>query len=284
MENREIIPCPYCNDTEYQEWAKDNGFIAVKCRNCGLLYVNPRPNLSLVNDAVKTGTHSAEANSKNVVTKRSNSKVEQYRAIFSEMYSELWESKKNISWLDVGAGFGEIIEAISSLATKDSDIQGLEPMKPKAEAARARGLKIQEKYLNEVNGKFDYISVVNVFSHIPDFHSFLKDTKNVLKENGEIFIETGDTADLERSSVPGEIDLPDHLVFAAERHIVGYLAQAGFEVVKIKKVRIDTLGEFVKDIIKKIIGRPILIQLPYTSSYRTMFVRAKLTTKSKHEG
>jgi ubiquinone/menaquinone biosynthesis C-methylase UbiE len=280
MQNREIIPCPYCNHTEYIEWAKDNGFTAVKCKECGIVYVNPRPILSLVNDAVKTGTHSAEANSKNVVTKRIDSKVEQYRRIFADMYDDVWESKKDISWLDVGAGFGEIIEAISMLSTKASNIQGLEPMKPKAEAAIKRGLKIHEKYLNELDDKFDFISVINVFSHIPDFHSFLKDAKKVLKESGEIFIETGDTANLKRSSVPGEIDLPDHLVFGAEKHIIGYLNQAGFEVIKIRKERIDTLLEFTKDIVKKIIGRPIILRLPYTSKYRTIFIRAKIHPNS----
>jgi SAM-dependent methyltransferase len=280
MENREFIPCPYCSDNEYQEWAKDNGFVAVKCNSCGLVYVNPRPNLSLVDEAVKTGTHSAEANSKNVVTKRINSKVNQYEKIFSEMYVELWKSKKYISWLDVGAGFGEIIEAISLLATKESNIQGLEPMKPKAEAAKSRGLNIKNLYLNELDEKFDYISIINVFSHIPDFHSFLKDVKKVLNENGELFIETGDLSNLKRREAPGEIDLPDHLVFAAEKHITGFLNQAGFEVIKVKKVRIDTFFEFSKDIVKKIIGRPIILSLPYTSSFRTMYIRARLQSKN----
>jgi SAM-dependent methyltransferase len=275
-QNREIIPCPYCSHVEYSEWAKDNGFTAVKCKECGIVYVNPRPILSLVDDAVKTGTHSAEANSKNVITRRIDAKVEQYKTIIAEMFIDIWESKKVISWLDVGAGFGEVIEGITSLAPTGSDIQGLEPMKPKAEQARSRGLIIQEKYLNDATGKFDFISIINVFSHIPDFHAFLKDTKNALNKGGEIFIETGDTANFDRNVVPGEIDLPDHLIFAAEQHMRGYLEQAGFEIISIKKVRIDTALEFVKDIVKYFIGRPIKLRLPYTSPYTTMFIRARL--------
>lgn len=275
--NTEIIPCPYCSSSEYKTWANDNGFTAVQCNNCNLVYVNPRPLSSMIDDAVRTGTHSQEANSKNVITRRIDSKVQIYIKIFNDIFSDVWQKQKTISWLDVGAGFGEIVEAISLIAPKGSNIQGIEPMKPKAEQARARGLLIQEGYLNNVKGKFDYISLINVFSHIPDFRSFLKEAKSALNPNGEMFIETGNAAEFSRSKIPGEISLPDHLVFAGESHMKGYLIEAGFEIISIKKVRIDTWFEFIKDILKIIIGRPIKLILPYTSPYRSLLIRAKLT-------
>jgi predicted TPR repeat methyltransferase len=276
MNQREHINCPYCNHNDHKNWADDNGFSAVKCNNCGFVYVNPRPNLALVDEAVKSGAHSSDANNKDVVTHRVQEKVSTYVNIFKEVFADVWESKRKISWLDVGAGFGEIVEAVQSLATESSKIEGVEPMGPKVKVATSRGLKIHQMYLSEVSEKYDFVSIINVFSHIPNFHEFLVDAKNALKPGGEIFIETGDTADFERNKIPGEIDLPDHLVFASEKHIRGFLEQAGFSVVSVKKVRIDSFFEFLKDIVKKIIGRPIVLRLPYTSPYRTMFVRAKL--------
>lgn len=105
--------------------------------------------------------------------------------------------------------------------------------------------------------------LVNVFSHIPDFKGFLKDAKGVLNKNGEIFIETGNAAEFSRNKVSGEISLPDHLVFAGESHMRGFLEEAGFEVISIKKVRIYTWFEFVKDIVKFIVRRPVVLSLPY---------------------
>ncbi len=274
--NTEIIPCPYCKNTQYNIWATENGFTAVKCKKCNLVYVNPRPILSMIENAVKTGVHSEEANSINVVSRRIGSKVDRYRKVFANMFSDIWESQRPVSWLDIGAGYGEIIEAISLIAPKNSVIKGLEPMHPKAEKARARGLIIIEGYVDSVTEKFDIISLIDIFSHIPDFRSFLKEAKEVLNKNGEIFIETGNTAEFNRDEIPGELSLPDHLVFASESHIRGFLEEVGFEIIEIKKVRIDTLIWFLKDIIKFLIGRPIKVILPYTSPYRSLLIRARI--------
>ena len=165
------------------------------------------------------------------------------------MFDDVWQTGKQISWLDVGAGYGEVVEAVALLAPSGGKIEGIEPMKPKVVHAQARGLSIRDAYLSEVHDRFDYLSIINVFSHIPDFRDFLKDIKNILAVNGEIFIETGNAGDLNSShDVPTELDLPDHLVFAGEKHIIGYLSEAGFSIIKIKRMRRDGLINFVKNI------------------------------------
>jgi SAM-dependent methyltransferase len=275
----EIILCPYCKSGQYTYWSEERGFKAVRCRSCSLIYVNPRPNLASISEAVKTGTHNADAHNLNVKARRSNVKVAHYRTIFARLFNDVWQRTQPISWLDVGAGYGEIIEALSSLAEKGSKIEGLEPMKHKAEQAKMRGLAVKEDYLRLTHPKVDFISLVDVFSHIPDFHEFLNLVKSVLKDRGEIFVETGNLADLsDRNDFPGELGLPDHLVFAGEHHLCGYLEKAGFKIVRIEKNRIDDIGNFVKNCVKKAIGRPSSIRFPYTSGYRSLLVRARLTS------
>ncbi len=39
--------------------------------------------------------------------------------------------------------------------------------------------------------------------------------------------------------VPTELDLPDHLVFAGEKHLTGYLNDAGFSIVAIRAVSLS---------------------------------------------
>lgn len=277
VDSRENIACLYCGDTNSQPWATENGYTAVKCKNCGLIYVNPRPTLSLISEAVQTGVHSDVEHGRTAIGNRVASKVNVYKRIIESVFDDLWASKKKVSWLDVGAGYGEVIEAVSRLAPAGSNIVGLEPMKPKAESARTRGLTIRQTYLNEVDEKFDIISLINVFSHIPDFRSFLKDVRKVLTSNGEIFIETGNTADLKYlHQVPGELDLPDHLVFAGEKHLEGFLKEAGFSIVVLKRRRIDNMMNFAKSIAKKLLGRKVNLALPYTSAYRSLLIRARI--------
>ena len=137
--------------------------------------------------------------------------------------------------------------------------------------------KVGKQYLTKDGRKVEIISVVDVFSHIPDFDAFLADVRAVLEPGGELFVETGNLADLDRrAEFPGELGLPDHLVFAGEKHLLGYLDRAGFEVVRIRRRRIDGLVNLAKNIVKKIIGRPAALGVPYTSKYRQLQVRARL--------
>ncbi len=269
------VDCPYCKEKNYTLWASENGFDAVKCNGCGIVYVNPRPSSELIDSAVKTGTHAEEFGAINVVTGRMPSKVKYYQRIFKRVFSDVWQNGTPITWLDVGAGFGEVMEAIRELAPSLSSIEGLEPMHPKAMQARNRGLTIHEHYLDQLTKEYQFISVINVFSHLPDFHEFLRTARERLVPNGEILIETGNVADMERSRFSGVLSLPDHLVFSGERHIHGYLEKAGFEVVGLERFRTDTVVGWAKDIARKLMGQPVLMRLPYTSPYRSLLVRAR---------
>lgn len=274
---KEHIACLFCGADDSRPWAIENGYTAVRCQSCGLIYVNPRPSIQLISEAVQTGVHSDVEHGRTAIGRRVGAKVAQYRALLGKVFQDVWNHQRAISWLDVGSGYGELIEAVAGLAAPGSNVVGLEPMKPKADAARARGLQVKEAYLSEVNQKYDFLSLINVYSHIPDFRSFLKDVKKVLSAHGEILIETGNTADLaNRSEVPGELDLPDHLVFAGEKHLVGYLEEAGFRIVTIHRMRVDGFLKVMKNIVKKMLGRDVTLSMPYTSGYRSLMIRARM--------
>lgn len=273
----ESVPCPYCRSDRHVHWANENGFAAVRCLECGLLYCNPRPSVELIDSAVRTGAHGPEAQGLVVTARRIGAKVGRYRGVFSAMFGDLWRAGQPVSWLDVGAGYGEILEAVTALAPTGSRITGLEPMLPKAEAARARGLHIVQDYLRPGHPRVQVISLVDVFSHIPDFGQLLQDVRETLEPGGQVFIETGNLADLDRrEQFPYELGLPDHLVFAGEKHLLGYLDRAGFDIVEIRRWRIDGLVNLAKNVVKRLIGRPAAFGLPYTSAYRQIQIRARL--------
>lgn len=275
---KERINCLFCNRSESDEWASENGYTAVKCRGCGLVYVNPRPASTLIDEAVKTGVHRDVEHGRDVIGARSPSKVARYKKLLVGLFPDVLKKQRPISWIDVGAGFGELVEGVTALSADGSKVVGLEPMTPKAAVAKARGLDVRESYLSEITETFDFLSLINVFSHIPDFREFLRDVKRVLNANGEILIETGNTADLKsRSEVPGDLDLPDHLVFAGVNHLRGFLEEAGFQVIVVKEARVDGVLRFSKNLVKKLMGRKnITVRIPYTSPYRSVFLRARL--------
>ena len=277
MTKTERINCPLCNNRDYSVWAEENGFFAVKCSECGLIYVNPRPLSHIISEAVKSGVHRNVNHGRTVISRRVGSKVNLYRKIISTIFADVWESKKLVSWLDVGAGYGEIIEAVTLLAPTGSKIEGIESMRPKVIKAKKLGIQIKECYISKITEKYDFVSLIDVFSHIPDFREFLKDIKKVLKLNGEFFLETGNGGELANYRLaPSELGLPDHLVFASERNIIDYLNEAGFSIIAIHRRRIDGMTNFMKNIIKKLLGRKVSLRLPYQSPYRTLLIRSKL--------
>ena len=271
------ISCPYCHSDKPKPWAKENGFYAVQCGFCGLIYVNPRPSQTIISVGVESGYHAEVPGGRSVVGNPQSKKIAIYRHVFAEIFKDVWSKNQAMSWLDIGAGFGEIVQAVSSLAPAGSRVWGIEPMGPKAKVAQKLGVDVREGYLNSITERFDIVSLINVFSHLPDFYGFLDQIKSVLKDKGEIYLETGNLADLPGShKAPTILNLPDHLVFAGENHIIGYLEKAGFEIIKITRIRNDTILNCVKQIIRKLQGQQRPLIIPYTSGSLSLRIRAKL--------
>ncbi len=247
----------------------------VQCLECGYLYVNPRPGIHDRNEATERGVYAAGFGL-DISEKYVAKKVNAYRRSLRTLFSDVWAAGLPISWLDVGAGYGELVEALSMVAPPNSRIVGLEPMKPKYESARVRGLNMIAGYIDEKTPTFQYASAINIFSHIYDFDDFLQKIRGVLETSGEFFLETGDMSDVKRrEQFTGELGLPDHVAFASRRHVRGFLERNGFAVLSEQLVRIDDWLFTTKAIAKRLLGRNTIVAKPYSSPYRSLRVRAK---------
>jgi SAM-dependent methyltransferase len=274
----ELIPCPYCSRSEFTLWGIENKWSLVRCQSCNLLYCNPRPNRVARNKATELGVHEC-GDDLNISERRVGKKVKHYKIIFKRMFADVWSENKPISWIDIGAGYGEVVEAIMDIAPKGSLVCGLEPMRPKIVKAKLRGLNIIEGFIDENTPTFSHASLINVFSHVYDFDKLLREIKDILTDDGELYIETADIGDVSvRNDFPGELGMPDHVIFASEIHLKGFLERNGFYVLGIERARIDTIRHFIKSVVKKCIGRNVAISIPYLSPYRSIGIRAKKYT------
>ena len=273
----EIVNCPLCGEKEFQPWGSENGYQCVRCTRCRLLYVNPRPCQGSIDKGVLLGVHHGESLNLNVVGRRVASKVPQYRKVLYDNFPEFRDRQQPVDWLDVGAGFGEFVEALTACLPAGSNCEGIEPMAPKAQSARDRGLRVREAFLSEVTEKYDVVSIFDILSHVPNFHSFLQEIRAVLRPNGEVFIKTGNAADVgPRDRVPEPLTLPDHLVFAGESHIRRFLTEGGFDVVSLRACRVDGLVYSARNLVKWVLRRPVRLGVPYTSELRVLYIRARL--------
>jgi SAM-dependent methyltransferase len=276
----EYITCPGCKSERSTPWAEENGYSAVKCADCGMIYVNPRPQLVSRPESVKAGKHPTEDGSIDVTSKYSGRRAAHYGRMVSRILSDVTNEKEPVSWLDIGAGHGEMVLALHRLLPPGSSVEGIEPNERKVKSANSRGINVSQKDLDSVTGKFDVISLINVYSHLTDPAEFIADLRRLLKDGGNILIRTGNAADLDsRKELPNELYLPDHLVFTGETQLRGLLDELGFDVVAIRYERYDTIVRCAKSVVKKVIGRPACLVFPGSSKFRFLWVLGRLRAR-----
>ena len=231
----EAVSCYNCGVADATEYAVENGFSLKKCGRCGLLYVSPRPGTDEILEAHRHGQHRGE---KAVETTGYHdfSKVSSYVRTLTDLFGDGRELHGK-SWLDIGCGFGEFVQALKVFTGNRVHVKGLEPNVFKAEAARGKGLDVSDFDLATHAQRYDYLSILNVYSHLPDPPNAIAGWKRLLEPGGHIVIETGDTADFPPEQHPRPFYLPDHLSFASERIVRGMLEKLGFEIVSVHKYR-----------------------------------------------
>lgn len=275
------VNCYNCHSNQYNYYDSENGFTLVKCLNCGLLYVNPQPNENDIEESVKTGQHKG-AKVFSATGKFQYSKVKNYLNILNDFYSENIGTFSQYKWLDIGAGHGEFLSALKLFFGEDVNVLGSEPNIHKAKSAQARGVNVVPLNLNKHDYYYDCISLLNVYSHLPNPIQKLKEWTKLLKKNGEILIQTGDTSDLKSGNHPKPYYLPDHLSFASEKIITYILCKMDFEIIRIQKYRCASSPEvtpirIIKELIKLMIPSQKSKFLYYFKKYPNlnMWIRAK---------
>jgi len=224
--------CYFCATAAHTPYAHENGFDLVQCVGCGLLYVKQRPDDDEISAAVMSGLHRGE-DLLNSIGQHDPRKVAGYGRVLGNLFRD---KERTGDWLDIGSGHGEFLEALRA-RWSGLGLRGLEPCKPKADAARARGLEIVDSAHGIPQESVDAISALNVYSHLPDPTDTLRMWAGWLRPDGIIVLQTGDSCDLPVRHHHKPFDLPDHLSFA-NRHIVRtILERTGFVVLSTRNYR-----------------------------------------------
>lgn len=237
MNDLEYIACPYCGGAQSDPWTVENGYTAVKCRECGLVYVNPRPAQSAIKKSVEIGIHATVGGELDMVGGFDEAMVWQLKKRLLELFPGHELRGRMVKWLDIGTGHGELLLALDQIVSRPSIIRGVEPCKPRLESARKRGLDVTDQDLADIDGEYDYVSLVNVFSHLVDPRGFLTAIRQKIRSGGSILLVTGNGGDIRAEEYPDPLYLPDHLLFAGEAHIVALLQEADFGEVIVQRYR-----------------------------------------------
>jgi len=226
------LRCYNCGSDQHGEFAEENGFSLVRCSHCGLLYVENPPSREAISQAHVQGRHDG---SKELDTTGSfdRSKICRYLDVLGDLFGG--RPHRARSWLDVGCGHGEFMLAVRQFSGGAIAVEGSEPNEQKRRSAIAHGLRVSFHDLDAHSKTYDVISLLNVYSHLPDPPAFLTSLKRLLTPGGELILETGDSAGLSAKEHHRPFYLPDHLSFASEAIVVAILERLGFEIVAVRK-------------------------------------------------
>lgn len=246
-----------------------------------MLYVNPMPDEQEISRAAQTGLHQGQEKLDVTGQYGGAAKVENYIRILRGVYGDGYFRGRKLKWLDIGCGYGEFMEALLRVADPACDVRGSEPSEVKAASARQRGLKVSFLDLGNIQERFDFISLLNVYSHLPNPIGMLASIRGILNAGGELLIETGDAENLAREGFPDKLLLPDHLSFATEKIVCRILKDAGFEIVAVNKLphpayRKWTAYDPAIYWLQQRLGGRLGLRRMRVNPYRDMWIRAVL--------
>ena len=212
-------------------------FTIVQCKNCGLVYTNPRlDGRQIINsyEAVEDPLYIEERDGRVLTFERHLKPLEKLHAPPGKL-------------LDVGAYTGVFVEIA---AQHGWDAWGLEPGHWAVEQARLHGLNMIEGTLARSgleDQSFDVVTLWDVIEHLTDPFGEIQQTYRVLKSGGLLVIHTMDIesvfARVMRSRWPWLMEM--HVYFFSHRTLTAMLEKAGFKVIRsVPQGRYLRLGYF----------------------------------------
>lgn len=234
--------CPICNKEnsqiifkcrDYRYGIGNEEFVLVKCNDCGLIYLNPRPSQKEIGKFYPKEYYGSEGN---FLEKRIN-KFFQKRII-----TGLKQYKKSGRMLDFGCGAGKLL-----LEAKKQGFEtfGIEVSNEACLLGRRKGLRIFRGDIKDarfLTDFFDIITLCHVFEHLHDPNLVLKEIHRILKPDGILFMEMPNIKGLSFNLFGKywfQLDVPRHLYFWSIVSLKRILTINGFHLLKTGSFSLD---------------------------------------------
>lgn len=237
-------------DHEYDN-TTDDEFNVVRCNRCGLMYLNPRPDVSELSTIYPGDYYAYLLEEKNREHENKNSPL--YRIRKSIYLSRLTKAlrlvrsdggatdDKVLRVLDVGCGDGRALNWYREVNEFTVETYGVDFDETAVSKVRASGHKaylgrFEEAEIEE--NYFDLVVATHVIEHVADPKAFARKALSVLKPGGVFLCETPNTDSLDarlfRNRHWGGYHFPRHWVFYTPSSISKMAQELGFEVERIE--------------------------------------------------
>ncbi|MCY7345570.1 MAG: class I SAM-dependent methyltransferase [Pyrinomonadaceae bacterium] len=218
---------------DYEYHTSADTFLAVQCAACGLVYLNPRPDISGFEWIYPPTYHAFDFSEKDF-------------GIVYKIRARL-EAKRLLSWckdlpidariLDVGCGDGFHLNLLKKYGKETWTLEGVDLDKRAVEMAEKLGLKVHlgtPETINLPKDSFDLAFMVQTIEHVEQPSEILAAIKNALKRGGKLIIVTDNTDSLDfrffKGGYWGGYHFPRHWNLFNQNALARLAENVGFEV------------------------------------------------------
>ena len=231
----DVDPVAVGEDFEYR--TSPDSFLAVRCRRCQMVYLNPRPALSAMGQIYPDRYHAFQFDA----------------AEFGLVYRirRRLEARRLLRWcrglpanariLDVGCGDGFHLSLLRDYGSKYWTLDGIDADERAILAGHARGLDVRQGTIETLDiprESYDLVLLIMTVEHVPDPKALLVAIRNCLKPGGRVVVVTDNTASpdawLFRGRHWGGYHFPRHLYLFDSHNLTGLARVAGLAPVRVR--------------------------------------------------
>jgi SAM-dependent methyltransferase len=233
----EVIPLAVGEDFEYR--TSPDSFLAVKCRGCGLVYLNPRPAMTELDRIYPPDYHAFDFS------------ADRYGFVYK--VRQRLEAKRilkackglpdNARILDVGCGDGFHLDLLQKFGKSSWRLEGIDMSDRAVEMGKLRGLEIHQGTVQSMaipEGTYDLAFMIATIEHVDQPLEVLQAVGKMLKPGGRVVMVTDNTDTLDFKWFQGRhwggYHFPRHWNLFSPLTIRRLAQEAQLEVVELKTI------------------------------------------------
>lgn len=230
---------PVAVGEDFEYGTSPDTFLAMRCRSCGLVYLNPRPSLNEVEQIYPANYHAFEFSE------------EQFGLVYK--VRRRLEARRALSWcrqlsdtariIDVGCGDGFHLGLLREFGKPGWRLEGVDSSTRAVEMAARSGLSVHHgivELLDLPQASYDIAFLIQTIEHVGDPLRVLSAVRSLLKPGGSVVIVTDNTDTLDFKLFKrrhwGGYHFPRHWNLFNAGSLKALAHKAGFEVESLQTV------------------------------------------------
>lgn len=242
--------CPVCGSADFKnEWqAKDHtvsgeSFNIAVCQSCSLAFTQDVPDAASIGPYYKSENYISHSNTAKGIVNSIYHAVRKRTLARKRKLVSAGTGLRHGSLLDVGSGTGAFVQDMQQHGWA---VTGLEPDADAREVAK----KDHQVSLQDISafyqlpaGSFDAITLWHVMEHVHDLQAYVRQLKNLLKEDGRLFIAVPNYTSYDAKVYKdywAAFDVPRHLYHFSPQSMRTLMEKHGLKVLQYKPMWYDS--------------------------------------------